>query len=75
VARSFVQNIADAVAAVAMAKEEAREFALPKLEETVETITVGMDGTCLLMCEGGWREAMVGTIGFYDREGGLPHEW
>lgn len=73
VARSFVQNVADAVAAVALAKEKDWEFALPKPEEAVETVTIGMDGTCLLMCEGGWRETMVGTLGFYDRDGERLH--
>jgi hypothetical protein len=73
VARSFVQNIADAVAAVALAKEQVWEYALPELEEPVETITIGMDGTCLLMCQDGWRETMVGTIGFYDRQGERQH--
>src|SRR3954453_8704305 len=52
VARCFVQNVADAVAAVALAKEEDREYALPALEEPTSTITTGRDGTCLLMCEG-----------------------
>ena len=42
VARSFVQNVADAVAAVAMAKEQDWEYALPELEDPVETITIGM---------------------------------
>src|SRR4051794_8723443 len=73
VARSFVQNVADAVAAVAMAKEEDWEYALPGLEEPVATVAIGMDGTCLLMCEGGWRETMVGTIGLYDRDGERRH--
>ena len=41
VARSFVQNVADAVAAVALAKEEDWEYALPELEEPVATITIG----------------------------------
>ena len=72
-ARSFVQNIADAVAAVALAKEEEWEYALPKLEGSVATVAIGMDGTCLLMCEGGWRETMVGTIGLYDRDGERQH--
>src|SRR4051794_7231340 len=63
VARCFVQDVADAVAAVALAKEEDWGYALPELEETPTTIPLGMDGTCLLMCEGGWRETMVGTIG------------
>lgn len=73
VARCFVQDVTDAVAAVALAKQEDWEYALPKLPETPTTITIGMDGTCLLMCEGGWRETMVGTIGLYDAEGDRQH--
>lgn len=69
VARCFVQDVVEAVAAVAMAKEEDWEYTLPGTEEPVATVTIGMDGTCLLMCEDGWRETMVGTIGLYDREG------
>jgi hypothetical protein len=73
VARCFVQDVTDAVATVALAKQEGWEYALPKLAETPPTITLGRDGTCLLMCEGGWRETMVGTIGFYDAEGDRQH--
>jgi hypothetical protein len=73
VARCFVQDVADAVAAVAMAKEGDWEYALPKLEGSVATVAIGMDGTCLLMCEGGWRETMVGTIGLYDPDGERQH--
>ena len=51
------------------AQEETWEYALPALEEPTATITIGMDRTCLLMCEDGWRETMVGTIGLYDRNG------
>src|SRR3954451_10587717 len=69
VARCFVQDVADAVAAVAMAKEEDWEYILPELEGPTATITIGMDGTCLLLCEGGWRETMVGTVGFYGADG------
>ena len=64
VARSFVQNVADAVATVALAKEESWNYALPAMEHPVATITLGRDGTCLLMGEDGWRETMVGTIRF-----------
>jgi hypothetical protein len=73
VARSFIQNVADAVATVALAKEESWDYALPKLDHPVSTITLGLDGTCLLMCEDGWRETMVGTIGFYDQAGERQH--
>src|SRR4051794_27351483 len=73
VARSFVRNVADAVATVALAKEESWDYALPEMEHPVSTITLGLDGTCLLMCEDGWRETMVGTIGFYDKSGERQH--
>jgi hypothetical protein len=61
------------VAAVALAKKEIWKYTLPALGEPVATITIGLDGTCMLMCEDGWREAMVGTIGFYDKEGERLH--
>jgi hypothetical protein len=73
VARCFVQDVTDAVATIALAKQEDWEYALPKLEEAPPTITIGMDGTCLLMCQGGWRETMVGTISFYNAEGDRQH--
>lgn len=69
VARCFVQDVTDAVAAVALAREQDWEYALPAPEEPTATVTIGIDGTCLLMREDGWRETMVGTIGFYDAEG------
>lgn len=73
VARSFVQNVADAVAAVALARDVDWQYELPAFDEPVATVTVGLDGTCLLMCEDGWREAMVGTLGFYDKDGRRLH--
>jgi hypothetical protein len=73
VTKAFVQAVADVVASVALAKEEAWKYALPAFEEPVATITVGLDGTCLLMCEDGWREAMVGTLGLYNKDGERLH--
>ncbi len=73
VAKAFVQDVADAVATVALAKEGAWEYALPTFDEPVATVTVGLDGTCMLTCESGWREAMVGTFGFYNKDGDRLH--
>lgn len=73
VAKSFIPDVADAVAAVALTKEEAWGDALPEMEQPVTAIALGRDGTCLLMCEDGWRETMVGTIGFYDKAGERQH--
>ena len=70
VARSFVQNVA---AAVALAREEDWDYALPAFDEPVATVTVGLDGTCMLMGKETWREAMVGTLGFYSKDGERLH--
>src|SRR3954468_6088105 len=73
VSRCLIQDVADAVAAAAMAKEEDWSYALPKLEVPPVTVAVSLDGTCTLMCEDGWREAMVGTLAFYDADGERQH--
>jgi hypothetical protein len=69
----LIQDVADAVAAVAMAKEEDWSYALPKFEVPPAAVAVSLDGTCTLMCEDGWREAMVGTLAFYDADGERQH--
>jgi hypothetical protein len=73
VSRCLVQDIADAVAAVALAQEEDWTYHLPEMETPPTTVALSLDGTCALMCEDGWRETMVGTISFYDREGQRQH--
>jgi hypothetical protein len=73
VAKSYVQNVCDAVGSVAMAKEENWSYELPEIEKAVNSISLGLDGTCMLMTEEGYRQAMVGTIGFFDEEGERLH--
>lgn len=73
ITKAFVQTVSDAVAAVAMVKEEQWSYQLPELPADVATIGIGIDGTCLLMCKDGWREAMVGTISLYDKLGERLH--
>jgi hypothetical protein len=46
---------------------------LPRFEEPVATVTVGLDGTCMLMGKETWREAMVGTLGLYNAAGERLH--
>lgn len=65
-----IQRLAEAVSAVVQAKEEEWDYAPPSdLHDQVHTVSVGLDGTCMLMCERHWREAMAGTIALYNREG------
>lgn len=73
VARSYVQNVAEAVSAVVQAKEEDWCDATPKLTMPVASVAIGLDGTCMLLCEDGYREAMVGTVSLYDRHGERLH--
>lgn len=63
----------DVAAAVALAQEVNWEYDLPVFAESVATVTVGLDGTCLLMGKETWREAMVGTLVFYDKAGERLH--
>lgn len=73
VARSYVQNVAEAVSALAQAKEEHWSYSTPKLPAAVASVAIGLDGTCMLLCEDGYREAMVGTVSLYDRHGERLH--
>ncbi|MCI0565436.1 MAG: ISKra4 family transposase [Nitrososphaera sp.] len=71
--RSFLQNLSDAVGSVAQAKEENWHYETPNVDKPVSTVSIGTDGTCMLLCEDGYREAMTGTVTLYDREGERQH--
>lgn len=72
-ARSYIQKLAQAVGSLAQAQEETTAYEVPVLEGPTTTVSVGLDGTCMLLCEGGWREAMVGTVSLYDGLGERQH--
>ena len=73
VALSYIQRLSEAVGSIVQAKEEAWSYAPPKEEVKITTVGIGLDGTCMLMCEDGYREAMVGSISLYDSEGERQH--
>src|SRR3954470_4211786 len=62
---NVAQRLADAVGSVAPAKEEARHYATPPLAQPVHTLGIGLDGTCMLLVEDGYRQATVGTVSLY----------
>lgn len=72
--KNVVQRLCDAVASVVEAKEESWSYQVPDIQETeIKSIGIGLDGTCMLMCEGAYRQAMVGTIALYDGDGERQH--
>jgi hypothetical protein len=73
VARSYLQNLAEAVGSIVQAKEETWHYATPHLTIPVHTVAISLDGTCMFLCEEGYRQAMVGTISLYDRQGERLH--
>jgi hypothetical protein len=73
IAKSHVQQICEVVGSIAEAKEATWTYALPRFDTPVATVTIGVDGTGMVMCEDGARQAMVGTLALYDVEGTRLH--
>ena len=71
--KTNVQNIAEAVASVALLKEEKWEYDIPTPDKSVASIGIGLDGAYVLLRDEGWREAMCGTISLYDKQGERLH--
>lgn len=73
ISKRYVKSLGDTVGAYAVAKEETWNYALPEFERPCASIAIGVDGTCMLLQEDGWRVAMAGTIAFYDAQGERLH--
>jgi hypothetical protein len=74
VTRSYLQNVAEWVGSLATAKEETWEYALPRLDAPIATVVVSLDGAMIPMADSdGYREAMAGTLSFYDHDGERQH--
>jgi len=74
IATSYIQNVADYVGTIATAKEETWEYALPPLDAPIATVVISLDGAMIPMADSaGYREAMAGTLSFYDHDGERQH--
>ena len=71
--RNYAKKLSDFVGTVAQCHEVEWEYDLPELDRPVASIGLGLDGTCILMHEDGWREAMCGSIALYDADGERLH--
>ena len=73
ISRNYAKKLSDFVGSIAQCYESEWEYDLPEFDEPVHSITLGLDGTCMLMHKDGWREAMCGSIAFYDNQGERLH--
>jgi hypothetical protein len=71
--RSHIQAVCDVVGSIASVKEATWNYAIPVEVAEVATIAMGVDGTGMLTCSDGNRQAMVGTVSLYDQEGTRLH--
>jgi hypothetical protein len=69
-APSYVADIAKAIAdAAGEPVLEQSAYAPQSLPAEVRSIVLGLDGTCALFCEEGFKQCMVGTVTLYDGGG------
>ena len=70
---AYVKNVSAVVAACADFFDPEIDYELPADIEPPAQIAISLDGTCMLMVNDGWREAMTGTISLYDAAGKRMH--
>jgi len=74
VATSYIQNVAEWVSDIATAKEEDWAYEMPAPASPIATVVVSLDGAMIPMADSeGYREAMAGTLLFYNFDGERQH--
>ncbi len=68
ISRNYAKKLSDFVGTIAQCYESEWEYDLPEFDRPVASVSIGLDGTCILMHNYGWREAMCGSIAFYDHQ-------
>ena len=73
ISNNYAKKLSDYVGSVAQCYQTDWHYDLPAFDRPVASVSLGLDGTCMLMHNDGWREAMCGSIAFYDSEGERLH--
>lgn len=71
--KGFVQHIRDKVGSHFSAYEQEINYDLPEDIGVFHHISISRDGANMPVCPSGWREAMCGSISFYDVDGSRLH--
>ncbi len=70
--KASLQDLATHVGTVVQMKEESWSYATPQIGK-VATVGIGIDGTCMLICDQKWWETTTGSISLYDKYGERLH--
>ena len=73
ISHEYAKDLSDFVGSIAQGQESNWEYELPEFDQAVSSISISLDGTCILMRDDGWREAMCGSISFYSTQGERLH--
>jgi hypothetical protein len=65
---SYIQDISRTVGLL-IEEKKTWNYTTDIPTESVTSIGCSLDGTCMLLCGDGWRQAMVGSISLYDADG------
>jgi hypothetical protein len=68
ISRSYIQDISQSVGSL-ISEKKRWNYTTDIAEESVSSVGISLDGTCMLLCNDGWRQAMVGSISLYDPKG------
>jgi len=71
ISKTYIREISGAIAHIACLRKWT--YAVAVDESQVGSIGISLDGTCMLLREDGWRQAMVGSISLYDASGERLH--
>ncbi len=73
ISKCYLQNVLNDVGKIHDEKQSLWTYVDASLDDEVASIAVSIDGTCMYVCQEGYREAMVGTIALYDEWGERLH--
>jgi hypothetical protein len=66
--KHYIQSLSQSVGSLAAEKKNWK-YSIEVPPESVSSIGISLDGTCMLLCNDGYRQAMVGSVSLYDSEG------
>jgi hypothetical protein len=66
--KQYIQSLSQSIGNL-IAEKKNWSYSIDVPQEDVSTIGISLDGACMLLCNDGYRQAMVGSISLYDSVG------